>query len=168
MDTKVLLTLDFDGCISPIDRSKDFTTEPGFKVMKLAGFQCAVSDEVIGFLQTVNAQKTLVPLWASSWGENLSNIHEDSNKTIPLIPWLEVKPSKEESILNYATVHSYRQLVIVEDSATVTARLRKILNNWNLNHPATSIEYLIIKPKLKEGLTKRHIKDIYQFAGINI
>lgn len=168
MDTKTLITIDFDGCISPIDHSKDFTKEPGFKFMRLAGLHCAVSDEVIEFLKTVNTSQNTVPLWASSWEENLNNIHEDSENEIPFIPWLPVNSSKKLSIVNHVTENGYRKVVIIEDSTSVTTRLRKLLNNWNLNHPSETVEYLIIKPKLTEGLTKRHIEDIYKFVGISV
>lgn len=161
MDNQILVTIDFDGCVSPIDRSKDFAHEEGFSVMKLAGFPCAVRDEVINFLNTLSTMDKAQPLWASSWEENLSVIHKDSNGRIPDLPWLEVGSSKKESVFHQTVNEGYRKVVIIEDSSQVNRKLRKLFKEWNANNPP--IDYLILQPKLEEGLTNTHIKKILKF-----
>lgn len=156
-----LITMDFDGCVSPIDPNKDFTQEPGFSIITLGNFPCAIHEDTLSFINTVQRDESIDVVWATSWEDGTEYFNKDSDGQIPSIPWIPVNLTRKNSVFNYAVDNGYRKVVIIEDSIPATTRLRKLFKDWNASNP--EIGLLIVRPSLKVGLTKAHIKKILKF-----
>lgn len=158
---KTLIALDFDGCVSPIDRNKDFTQDPEFTVLKLGGFMCAIRKETINFLNIINKIENATVVWVSSWQENTEGLHQESKKSIPHFSWVKTSIGKAEATINYAVSNEYQKIVFVEDNLKESNKLKSLIKKWNLSND--TIDILAIRPKITVGLTSQHIQKIKNF-----
>ena len=153
---KTLVSIDFDGTVSPIDQSRDFTESKDWNYYRL-GFSCAIHDSVIELLQDLKAiepEGNIVSVWGSTWHDSTEDFPRNSNGAIPEFPWLNVGANKAEVIIAKAVSEGFERVVIVEDSPAVIRKIKKLaLTN-------TEVEIMTFKPKLELGLTEKMIAQI--------
>lgn len=159
---KTLVTLDFDGVVSPIDHDRDFTLERDWKQFKL-GLYVDIHKNVLCFLRELrlldlNGEITLA--WASTWLASTEDFAEKTEAEIPSIPWIPLNEGKAEAIIAKVESGGFERVVVMEDSSKVVAKLRA----WGKLNP--QIELLLIQPKLKVGLTNSQMLKVQEFLKI--
>lgn len=155
--TKVLVTLDFDGVISPIDHDRDFSIDPGFELFRLGAFSCAISKSTISALRQLKLLSErypdqLVVRWATSWVDLTERFEALTEGAVPSFPWLPVSgSSKAQAIVEEALELEPSLVLVFEDSGSALRELRK---RWKRTNDLGNVELATFEPKLTEGLTK--------------
>jgi len=159
--TKLLVTLDFDGVISPIDKQRDFEAEEAWKVLKLGAFPCAIAEETLELLNElaeVNSKNPAIEVvWATSWEDLTEHFSEQSQGIIPDFRWISTRPSKAESIYGEAQKLGADAILSCEDSGSVHRELSKLLNPRVKGDPTTIIR---VEPTTERGLEADHLATI--------
>ena len=158
--SKVLVTLDFDGVVSPIDHSRDFQGEEEyeFEVYNF-GFLCAVSTEVREFLQELKELSEahpdqIVVRWASSWNEMTERFEAKSGGAIPGFSYIDTSKSKAKAIAAEALAVDASVVLVFEDSEIVHEELQEL---WKSKSKLSNRFFLPIMPELKSGILYSHI-----------
>ena len=151
---KVLVTLDFDGVVSPIDHDRNFRADSDFEMFRIGGFQCAISKETLGTIQrlkkiSMEHPELLEVIWASSWVDLTETFHIETNDALPELGFLEIPASKAESISKHALATDARTVIVLEDGVIANRNLKKV---WN-GEEFIGRELILFKPKLETGLT---------------
>lgn len=158
---KTLVTLDFDGVVSPIDNARDFEPSLGWIEFDF-GMMCDIHKTVLEFLKELKdrADNGFIDLvWASSWNESTQVFGFKSQGLVPELPHLPLYPgtTKDEEIFKKLDKGSYDRVVILEDSSLVMRRIRKEMKI------RTSVDALFIQPDVKLGLRPNHMKKVLNF-----
>lgn len=159
---KTLVTIDFDGVVSPIDKSRDFTLTLGWRQVNF-GFTCDIHESIIKFLQDLSNLEKNAPLditWASTWNAATEHFASDSNGLIPDFPWIDVSAGKAEAIFQKVKEGNYTRLVALEDSIKVITKLKKLMKTL------PEVEAIYIRPQLTVGLTNTHISKVMEFLEL--
>lgn len=156
--SKVLVTLDFDGVVSPIDKSRplsDFERDEDFEVYPLGGFDCAIRKATKGFLWELRILSEEEPerftvAWASSWNEMTLSFASSSRHELPEFGYVPTNFDKARAIAD-ATLEEDASLVLVfEDHQGVHQKLRNI---WKKDERFADRRLISFKPKTAEGIT---------------
>jgi FMN phosphatase YigB (HAD superfamily) len=161
---KTLVTLDFDGVVSPIDHDRDFTLEAGWTQFNF-GMMCDIHETVLTFLQELHQrdQRGEIDLvWASSWNDSTQIFGFKSDGAVPTLPHLDLggATTKDEAILAKVEEGDYDRLLILEDSTRVMRRLRRLIKSKE------SLDALLIMPDVKIGLRPNHIRKALNFLDM--
>lgn len=152
---KTLITLDFDGVVSPIDHNKNFANDTEYTMIKLAGFDCAIRTKVLEFLKEISENETIDVVWVTTWDSLTKHFHEDSDGKIPDFPFLETRRNKAKTILEHIKKEKYEKAYIFEDSPDVKKEFNKKQRELE-NKIDTYITFN--KCKTEEGIKDSHIK----------
>jgi hypothetical protein len=144
----VLVTLDFDGVISPYEPCEPAGAE--WTPFRLGGFDLHIRREVLDFLQWLAASPA-TPVWASSWGHITQAFATDTRGAIPDFPHLLIghAASKTDAIMAAAN-DAFGTVVVVDDDRTVGASIRRRLGE----------RAILVTPRDHYGLTDRQIATI--------
>lgn len=159
---KTLVTLDFDGTVSPIDHSRKYLEEDGWSTFKF-GLQCSIHETVLEFmtyLKSLTETGLVEVVWSSTWNESTEIFESRSNGRVPSFPWIDVTAGKSESIAEKLQSGSFDRLVTIEDQQKSINSIKKSL----LNFP--KVETLILKPKVTVGITTSHINAVKAFLEV--
>lgn len=154
---KALVLLDFDGVISPIDRTPGaLSKENGYQSYRLGGFTCWIHENVIVFLNALNTAENVEVKWCSSWVDITENFHDKSNGAIPHFPYLPIAPSKPAALKAELKATNAEVVVAVDDYTSITSKYRKIQDD----------RLTVIKPKTEIGLTRTQMNKILSLVGL--
>lgn len=152
--SKVLVTLDFDGVVSPIDQDRDFLSEEEFSVFQLGAFPCAISKRVLEFVRYLkelsdNDPGHFVLSWATSWVDITEYFERNSQGAIPSFGYLPIPDSKARAIADKAIAEDASLILVLEDSPAVQADLHNIQRR---DMRLSGRRFLFFEPKLSQGL----------------
>lgn len=158
---KTLVTMDFDGVVSPIDHDRDFTLEAGWTRYDF-GMRVDIHETVSKFLHELKdrADNGFIDLiWNSSWDESTQGFSIRSQGAIPHFDHLRLSNgmTKDEALFLKLDEGSYERVVVLEDSSRMMRRVRKEMKL------RTSVEALLIQPKLETGLRPHHMAKVLSF-----
>lgn len=156
---KTLVTLDFDGAVSPIDHSRKFLEEDGWSTFGF-GFRCDVHNTVLEFLSYLKLLTETGPVevvWASTWNASTEDFESRSEGRIPGFPWIDVSVGKGEAIAAKVAEGEFERVVVLEDQQKSLNAIKKSLKTV---HP---VESLLVRPKVTLGITPAHIKTVKTF-----
>lgn len=148
---KTLVTLDFDGVISPLHPDMD----ADFRSFRLSGFDVDVRQKVLDFLSWLSESDADV-VWASSWDDLMDSFEEDSGGSIPSFPHLRIPntASKPKAILDAVKSGAYTRVVVVEDDRDLAKTISDAL-------PSS----VVVIPKTTRGLSDREISYIKRYLS---
>lgn len=159
--TKLLIALDFDGVISPIDKQRDFKAEEGWKVLRLGAFPCAIAEdtlELLNELADVNSNNPAIEVvWATSWEDLTEYFTKQSKGIVPDFRWISTQPSKAKSIYDEAKKLGADAILSCEDSAMVHGELSELLSPTAKEDPTTLIQ---VKTTTERGLEAENLATI--------
>lgn len=152
--SKILVTLDFDGVVSPIDPQRNFASDLDFELVRLGGFLCAISKATLSFLQELKAIQEatngkLTVVWASSWEDLTQDFTRASEGAIPEFDFLELPLSKADSILQAAITKEASLTIVVEDDRFVHEELKA---QWSRASKQGAHRFISFNPSLRVGL----------------
>lgn len=168
--SRVLLTLDFDGVVSPIDQSRDFDSDESFEVYRLGAFRCAISKQTPEFLQELKAIADSKPedlslVWATSWESLTEYFSRDTQGALPELDHLKLNLDKARAIAD-ATLEADASLVLVfEDHRGVHQKLRNI---WKKDERFADRHLISFRPKIEEGIQFSHILEAHGFIAAEL
>lgn len=162
--SKVLVTLDFDGVVSPIDKSRshsDFEEDEDFEVYQLGGFPCAIRKDTKDFLWELRILSEEEPerftvAWASSWNEMTLYFAPRSNHEIPEFGYVPTNFDKAKAIADLTLEEDATLALVFEDHRGVHQKLRNI---WKKDERFADRKLISFKPKLEEGILFSHIAE---------
>lgn len=154
---KALITLDFDGVISPIDNSYDFSSDKLFVEMKLGGFSCFIKQEVLTFMERLSLNPNIKVMWASSWDDMTQFFNTDSGGSIPHLPYIMTAGMKAERILETASELDVEELHIFEDSAKVRNRVNHLRKKSPEKYPFNTVFH---KTDTAKGISSAMISSV--------
>ncbi len=157
--SKVLVTLDFDGVVSPIDQSRDFEADETFEIFRIGFFYCAISREVLEFLGELNRLSQEYPdrvavRWASSWDSLTESFASSTDFAIPEFRYITTDFDKAGAISKAAIEENASVVLVFEDHRGVHQRLRNI---WKKDERFGGRTLFSYQPKLTEGIELSHI-----------
>jgi len=157
--SKVLVTLDFDGVVSPIDHDRDFETDDSFETFKLGMFNCSISKTTLEFVRYLKElsdhyPERIVLRWATSWVESTKSFEERSGGAIPDFPYLPIPESKARSVADEVIAQDASIALVFEDSFMAQERL---LTLWEEDPRLAERTLIPFEPKLEEGILPSHI-----------
>lgn len=152
--SKVLVTLDFDGVVSPIDHGRDFEADDSFETFKLGIFNCSISGEVLDFVRYLKDLSDTYPdhfvlRWATSWVEMTENFEEKSGGAIPDFPYLPIPESKAHSIAEEAIAQDASLVLVFEDGIIAHEDLQGL---WKEDSRLAGRSLIPFQPKLEDGI----------------
>lgn len=158
---KTLVTLDFDGTVSPIDHTRKFLAEDGWKTLNF-GFRCDVHETVLDLL--INLKKLSVTeeieiVWVSTWEASTEDFESKSGGLVPHFPWIDVSKGKDEAIREKVRDGQFARVVVLEDQTKVMNSIKKALRS------IPNVDSLLVKPKVTAGITASHIKTVQAFLN---
>lgn len=158
---KTLVTVDFDGVVSPIDHDRDFTKELGWTRYDF-GMMVDIHETVIKFLQELKTRADrgeIDLLWNSSWDESTQGFSIRTEGAIPHFDHIRLSNglSKDDALFQKLDHEDYDRVVILEDSSRIMRRARREMKNRE------SVEALFIQPKVEIGLRPTHIRQVLMF-----
>lgn len=161
---KTLVTLDFDGVVSPIDNEVDFDPNLGWIEFDF-GMICDIHKTVLEFLKELHKRDQTGQIdlvWASSWNDSTQVFGFKSQGMVPEFPHLDlsVGNTKDTAIFAKVDAGNYDRLLTLEDSGLVMRRLRAEAKKRE------SLETLFIKPDVKLGLRPQHIRKALNFLDM--
>jgi len=151
---KVLVTLDFDGVVSPIDHDRDFEADDSFETFKLGMFNCSISKQTLEFVRYLKElsdhyPEHIVLRWATSWVDMTESFEEKSGGAIPDFPFLPIPESKARSIVEEVIAQDASIALVFEDSFTAQERLLEL---WEEDPRLAERRLIPFEPKLEEGI----------------
>lgn len=157
--SRILTTIDFDGVVSPIDHGRDFTADPDFDVIRIGGFQCAISKRVQDFLWelrgfTDGQPELLTAVWASSWQDLTGYFAKDSEGKIPHLDYLNIGDGKARAIADEAIRQDAELILVLEDYESVHEDLRELQRR---DMRLSGRHFVALRPELATGLQLSHI-----------
>lgn len=158
---KTLVTVDFDGVVSPIDHDRDFTLEAGWTQYDF-GMRVDIHETVSNFLHELKSRADngfIDLIWNSSWDESTQKFSERSQAAIPHFDHIKLSNGlkKDEALLLKLDEASYERVVVLEDSSLMMRRLRKQMKD------RPSIDTLFVQPELKIALRPHHMQKVLNF-----
>jgi FMN phosphatase YigB (HAD superfamily) len=158
---KTLVTVDFDGVVSPIDHDRDFTKESGWTRYDF-GMMVDIHETVSNFLQELKARADrgeIDLIWNSSWDESTQGFSVRTDGVIPHFDHIRlgIGLTKDDALFQKLDAESYDRVVVLEDSSRVMRRMRAEMKK------RTEIEALFIQPKVEIGLRPSHIRKVLNF-----
>lgn len=151
---RILATIDFDGVVSPINHDYDFSADDSFVEYRLGGFDCFVRKSTVEFLNWLNTQSGIDPVWATSWEDMTAHFAADTNNDFPHFRFLGLPSSKAESILEEAIRVEADEVHIFEDHAKVINKVRSLMRG---NREKYAFKLVSHKCETTEGLTEKKI-----------
>ena len=153
--SKVLVTLDFDGVVSPIDHGRDFEADESFEVFRIGFFYCAISRETLEFLQTLSSLAEAHPdqvavRWASSWDSLTEDFAPRTDFAIPQFDYILTGFDKAGAISKAAIEENASVVLVFEDHRGVHQKLRNI---WKKDERFLGRTLISFRPKIEEGIT---------------
>lgn len=160
---KVLITLDFDGVISPIDHDRNFVKSEGFDRFKIGGFDCAIAFDTIEAIQKLKDLAASNPelievIWGSSWEDLTQDFPSESGGAIPEMGYLTLNLSKSAAISDYALHTNAETVIVLEDSERVQEQLAEIWKKPDFD----GRELVSVQPQLEIGLTAEHFQLVWE------
>lgn len=160
---KTLVTLDFDGVVSPINHEVDFDPKQGWIEFDF-GMICDIHKSVLEFLKELYKRDQAGEIdlvWASSWNESTQVFSFKSQGMIPELPHLDLSPGNTKDTAIYAKVDAggYDRLLTLEDSSLVMRRMRAEAKK------RSELDSLFIKPDVKLGLRPQHFLKALDFLN---
>jgi len=156
---ETLVTIDFDGVVSPINKDFDFSADENFVIVRLGGFHCAIRKSTLNFLKRLSEASEVTVIWGSSWNEETESFFKDSEGLIPQFEWINVQGGKPEAILEHALENEFTRVVLIDDDSKVVSGLRRVFKK------NSEIDFLAVKPSLHTGLLESHITKIQDFLS---
>lgn len=152
--SKVLVTLDFDGVVSPIDHDRDFRSEAEFSIFRLGGFSCAISDQVlslIGYLKELSEShpEELALRWATSWESLTEHFEKSTDGVIPSFGYLPLLETKARAIADEALAQDASLVVVFEDHGHVQEELEEL---WAADSRFEGRSLSFLKTETKHGI----------------
>jgi len=152
--SKILATIDFDGVVSPIDHNRDFKADPDFDVLRIGGFQCAISKGVQSFLWELrglaDADPELISVsWASSWQDLTGYFAKDSEGGLPHFDYLNIGDGKARAIADEAIRQDADLIIVFEDYESVHEDLRELQRR---DMRLSGRHFVSLRPELATGL----------------
>lgn len=163
---RTLVTVDFDGVVSPIDKGRDFTLEAGWNQYNF-GFQVDIHETVSNFLHELKerAERGEIDLvWNSSWDESTQGFSVRSSNAIPHFDHLRLVSGvvKEDALFKKLDQGFYDRVVVLEDSSRVMRSLRRLMKE------RTAVDALFIQPQVKIGLRPQHMQKVLNFLDSDV
>lgn len=152
--SKILATIDFDGVVSPIDHDRDFNGDPDFDVLRIGGFQCAISKKVQDFLWELRGfadgqPELLSAVWASSWQDLTGYFAKDSEGKLPHFDYLSIDSGKARAIADEAIRQDADLILVFEDYESVHEDLRELQRR---DMRLSGRHFIALRPELVTGL----------------
>lgn len=160
---KVLITLDFDGVVSPIDHDRRFLKGEGFNRFKIGGFDCAIAFDTLKAIQKLkdlaaSNRELIEVIWGSSWEDLTQDFPSESGGALPEMGYLTLNLSKAEAISDYALHTNAETVIVLEDSERVQEQLAEIWKKSDF----TGRELVSVQPQLGIGLTSDHFQLVWE------
>lgn len=162
---KTLVTVDFDGVVSPINHDRDFTLEAGW-IRYDFGMLVDIHESVLKFLQELKslADRGFIDLlWNSSWNESTQSFYIRSDNAIPHFDHLKLENgvTKDDALFQKIDEAGYERVIVLEDSSLAMRRIRKEMKLRE------NVDALLIQPKVELGLQSSHIKKVLNFLDVD-
>lgn len=146
-----LLTLDFDGVISPFDLQRGNE----WRTYSLDGSEVSIRKDVITFLQSLRKYSHNVDVcWLTSWNESTLSFEKDSQGDIPRFSYVHTKSGKTQALEKIAK--KYDRILAVDDEL-------KVISSFNKVSPLKRIDTIITDSDF--GLTNRQMLNILVRMG---
>jgi len=159
----VLVTLDFDGVVSPYDPCEPAGAD--WRQFRIGGFDVRIRVQVLDFLHWLDASPTVVA-WTSSWDALTQGFSADTSGRIPEFPFLPLRSgrrAKRDAIEAAANgmpwdyppgalprVGPFDLVIVADDHRRVGASVKRRLG----------VRAVTVTPRDHVGLTNRQVATI--------